>query len=118
MINRSLEANSRFFNEERERLEKWANDMVLAAEKELKDTKTQIQTLNRQARQAATTQEQHELQTKLRELETKKRRQRQQIFDVEDEIVAKRDRLIDVLEKRLSQKTNVEPLFTIQWQVI
>lgn len=118
MINRSLEANSRFFNEERERLEKWANDMVLAAEKELKDTKAQIQAVNRQARQATTTQEQHELQTKLRDLEKKKRRQRQQIFDVEDEIMEKRDRLIDALEKRLAQKTAVEPLFTIQWQVI
>jgi len=117
MISRSLEANSRFFNEERERLDKWAEDMVLAAEKELKDTKAQIKALNRQARQAATTQEQHELQQRIRDLERKKRRQRQRIFDVEDEIMEKRDCLIDALEKRLAQKTNVEPLFTIQWRV-
>jgi hypothetical protein len=38
----SLEDNNRLFSEERERLEKWAEDMVFAAEKELADTKAQI----------------------------------------------------------------------------
>ena len=36
----------------REKLEKWADDMVLAAEKALQDTKEQIKVLRRQARQA------------------------------------------------------------------
>ncbi|MBI2192391.1 MAG: hypothetical protein HYU36_10445 [Planctomycetes bacterium] len=60
-ISRSLEMNNRFLQEERERLEKWAEDKVLAAEKELADTKAQIRALNRQARMSATTEEQHQL---------------------------------------------------------
>jgi len=117
-VNRSMERNNTFFIEERDRLEKWADDMVLAAEKELQDTKAQIKAINRQARQAVTVKEQHEFQKRVKELERQKRRQRQRIFDAEDEIAEKRDRLIDGLEKRMEQKTSVEPLFTVQWEVV
>lgn len=116
-ISRSLEENNRHFNEARERLEKWADDMILASEKELKDTKQQINALNRQSRLALTMEEQHELQGKIQDLEKKKRRQRQQIFDLEDEIAQKRDDLITALERRMTQKSTSEPLFTIAWQV-
>jgi hypothetical protein len=116
-INRSLEENSRHFNEAREQLEKWAEDMELAAQKELVDMKNQINAMNRQARQAATVQEQHDIQEKIRQLEQKKRRLRQKIFDIEDEIIIKRDQLIDGLEKRMQQKTQTTPLYTIQWRV-
>jgi len=117
-ISASLEQNNRHFNEARERLEKWADDMILAAEKDLRATKQQIMAFNRQSRLAATMEEQHEIQEKIRELEKKKRRQRQQIFDLEDEIAQKRDDLISALEKRMSQKIAIEPVFTIAWKVI
>jgi len=116
-IARSLEANNRYFQQERERLDKWADDMVLAAEKELADVKALIRAKERQARQAATTEEQHRLQSEIRELEKKKRRQRQRIFDVEDEIKEKRDELIAKLEARLSQRTTTQRLFAIRWSV-
>ena len=63
-VARSLETNSQVFPQERERLERWADDMVLAAEKELADTKAQIKALNRQSRLATTVDEQHALQNK------------------------------------------------------
>ncbi len=117
-IARSLETNSKIFQAERERLERWADDMVMAAEKELSDTKAQIKTLNRQTRLAATMDDQHALQNQIRELEKTQRTQRQRIFDVEDSIKKRRDTLIDHLEKRLSQRTTSEHLFSIRWQVI
>jgi hypothetical protein len=46
------------------------------------------------------------------------RKQRKRIFDIEDEIEAKRDQLIRGLEKRISRKSTLTPLFTIQWEVI
>lgn len=117
-INRSLERNNRHFQEAREQLEKWAEDMEVAAGKELEDTKNQIKALNRQARQATTVQEQHDLQEKIRRLEDKKRKLRQRIFEIEDEIAEKRDALIDALEKRMQQKTAAQSLFTIHWRVV
>jgi len=116
-VSRSLEQNSAHFNKAREKLEKWADDMVLSAEKALTDTKDQIKALRRQARQALTLDEQHQIQEKIQKLERQQRRQRQDIFKAEDEIMAKRDQLVDALERRLAQRTAAETLFTIRWAV-
>ena len=117
-ISRSLEENTRLFQDERDKLDKWAEDLIIAAEKELSDIKAKIKLLNRQARQATATIEQHELQKQIVELEKKQRRQRQRIFEVEDEIIEKRDDLIIKLESQMAQKTEREELFTIRWAVI
>lgn len=116
-LSKSLERNNNYFIEAREKLEKWADDMILSAEKALKDTKEQIKALQREARQATMLEEQHCIQQKIQALEKQQRRQRQEIFKVEDEIIEKRDDLIGKLEKRLSQKTKTETLFTIRWTV-
>lgn len=50
-------------------------------------------------------------------LEKQQRRQRQEIFKAEDEIMEKRDGLIDSLERRLAQWTETAGLFTIRWVV-
>lgn len=76
-----------------------------------------IKVLRRQARQVETLDEQHQIQEKIKKLETQQRRQRQEIFTVEDEIMEKRDQLIDQLERRLAQRTETQPLFTIRWKV-
>jgi len=113
-----LEANQRLFNEERDKLERWADDKLLAAEEALKNTKARIAQLKRDARKAVTLQEQDGIQRELSELERKQRRLRQDIFAVEDEIIAKRDELIASLQQRLQEKTSHETLFSLRWQVI
>jgi DNA polymerase III delta prime subunit len=117
-INRSLELNNQHFQEAREQLDQWAEDMVLASERELKLTNEQIKNLKRQSRQAANLDEQHEIQDKIRECEKKRRQQRQDIFKIEDEIEEKRDRLVDQLEERMSQRSDIQTLFVIRWRVI
>jgi ERCC4-related helicase len=114
----SLEHHNQLFNEERERLEKWAEDLVVAAEKDLADTKAQIKSIRRQSRLATTLDEQHDLQQKLTALERRQRKQRQEIFEVEDQIAEKRDALIDNLHRRLRQTTQTTSLYTIQWRVV
>jgi hypothetical protein len=116
-LSKSLEQNSVHFNQARDKLEKWADDMILSAEKALLDTKEQIKAMRRQCRQAATLEEQHELQQKIQSLEHQQRRQRQEIFQAEDEIMGKRDSLIESLERRLSQHCVTENLFAIRWSV-
>jgi hypothetical protein len=117
-INRSLERNNQHFHEAREQLDRWAEDMLLAAERELKQTKEQLKTLKRQARQASSLEEQRGIQDKIRSLEKKRRQQRQDIFRIEDEIEEKRDRLVDQLEERMTQRSDIQTLFTIRWCVV
>ena len=113
-----LEANQRLFNEEREKLEKWADDKLLAAEQGLRDTKAHIALLKRDARKATTLEAQSAIQNGLRELERRQRRQRQDIFAVEDEITERRDALIEQLERRLQQHTESRTLFTLRFRVV
>jgi hypothetical protein len=117
-IVRSLEANNKHFAEARDQLDQWAEDMELAAQKELEDTKRNIRDLQRRSRQAPTLAEQHQMQELIAALEQSKRRQRQRIFEMEDDIAAKRDALVAALEKRMQQKIEITPLFTIRWSVI
>ena len=63
-------------------------------------------------------QEQHELQGDIREMEAKRRRLRQRIVDVEDEITAKRVQLTEALERRMQQRASAERLFAIRWSVV
>lgn len=117
-ISRILEANNRFFQAEREKLEKWADDKILAAEQDLQDTKARIRGLKRESRQAETVEQQHDIQKQIRDLERLQRCQRQQIFEAEDEIIEKRDQLIEALEQRMNQHTQTDRLFTIRWSVV
>ena len=91
--------------------------MVLSAEKVLLDTKEQIKALRRQPRHAITLADQREIRETIGELERQQRRQRREIFKVEDEIIAKRHLLIDSLERRLARRTETENHFTIRWAV-
>lgn len=116
-ISEIVEANNRFFQEERDKLEKWADDKIFAAEQALSDTKNRLRSLKRDSRLAASIEDQQRIQTEIRELEALQRRQRQEIFEVEDEIIAKRDELIAALEQKLKQKTDIQELFTIRWKV-
>ena len=113
-----LEANQRLFNEERDKLERWADDKLLSAEEALRNTKARIAKLKRDARMAATLQEQSDIQRELSELERLQRKQRQEIFTVEDEIIEERDALISSLQQRLKEKTETQTLFTLRWQVV
>jgi ERCC4-related helicase len=113
-----LEINQRLFNDERDRLEKWAEDKLVAAEEALRNTKARITQLKRDARKAATLQEQSGIQQEISALEKQQRRQRQEIFAVEDEIIDQRDQLIESLQQRLQEKTETNTLFTLRWQVV
>ena len=117
-LNQSLDANNKHFAAARERLERWAEDKIYAAEKALKDTKEQIKAVRREARAATTLEEEAAIQAKLQELERRQRKQRQEIFNEEDEVADKRDELIANLQKRLSRGHTVETLFTIRWAVV
>ncbi len=113
-----MDENNALFEVERDKLEKWAEDKVFAAEEALRDTKAQIKSVKRESRHALTVEEQKLNQEKLKQLERLQKRQRMEIFDIEDEIADKRDELIAALEERMKQRTEVTELFTIRWQVI
>ena len=118
VVSESIERTNEKFEEEREKLNRWADDKTEAVERELGNVKAQIRALQRDARKAETVDEQKEMEDRIQRLQKKKKRIRANIFDVEDEIEAKRDELIDALEKRMNHEVEVDSLFTIKWEVV
>lgn len=118
VLNKVLEANQEFFQEEREKLEAWADDRLLAVEKALDDIKIKIRSLKRDARRAPDLETEKRIQEELKKAERQQRRMRQDIFDAEDEIEEKRDQYIEQLEAGLHQSNKEIPLFMVRWSVV
>lgn len=117
-LNRSLETNHRHFQQARDQLDQWAKDMEVATQKQLEDIKRQIRDWQTRSRQAPTLEQEKQFQEKILALEQAKRRQRQRIFEIEDEIEEKRKTLVASLEARLQQRTEVKTLFTVRWKIL
>jgi hypothetical protein len=117
-LHKLMEYNNQFFREEHARIDKWAEDMIFSAEKELKDIREQIKVTSRQMRTAETIEEQATLQKKEVELMKKRRKLRNEIDEIEDDIEQKSHEMKDKLQASLKQKVKTEHLFTIKWSVI
>ena len=109
--------NSSFFDGERRKLDAWADDQISNAEKALRDTKLRIRDLRNEAGKAASLADQARLQEEIAASEKRLRKLRQEIFDVEDEIGAKRDRLVGDLRGKLGQTEAIHVLFKIRWSL-
>jgi ERCC4-related helicase len=109
--------NHEYFIQEVDKLNKWADDKIFAAEQSIRDTKKQIKQLNRDARQLTSPEEVLKNQKKLRTLNKKLRRLRQEIFDVEDSIEEQRDAMIEEIELRLKQEIDKTNILTIRWTI-
>jgi adenine-specific DNA-methyltransferase len=107
--------NARFFDMEATKLNGWADDQIGSAERALAETKRRIRELRNQANKAATMEERARIQTDIRDSERKQRKLRQEIFDVEDKILAQRDELIEGIKSKLNSTVTSHPLFTVRW---
>lgn len=112
------EYHQQFFKEEYERIDKWENDMLLSAEKELKDVREKLKVIGREIRAAESLEVLANLQKKESELKNKRRRLRRDIDDIEDEISEKANQMKKELESRLKQRIYTEEIFTISWELV
>jgi ERCC4-related helicase len=110
--------NLLYFKEEEERIFQWEKDMINSLEKELDTIKRQIREQERLIRNAVTIEEKIAATKKLEQLESFKRRKRNELADREDEIANKRRKLLAELESRMIRQTHHEDLFAIEWQIV
>lgn len=112
------ERDNNYLKFETEKLTKWAEDRMNAAELAIKETKAKIKELNREAQKTIDPSSQLKIQEQLQEESRKQKKQRQEIFIVEDEIAEMRDKMIVDIQKRMKQEINKKHLFTINWKLI
>ena len=109
--------NSEFFDEEVEKLDKWAEDLKKSLEIKLKELEKEIRTRKTEARKIQVLERKVKEQRNIKDLEKKRSEMRQQLFLAQDEIDQRKERLLDDIESRLSQQVSEEKLFTISWEI-
>lgn len=114
----SAERNSKFFDEEMDKLDNWADDMKLGLEKEISDLDQEIHLRKSEAKKITRLDEKVSAQRAIKELEKKRTEKRQNLYEAQDEIDEKKDMLLDKIEKMLKQKIIKENIFTIKWKII
>lgn len=107
-----------FINDESAKIERWAEDQTFTLEEELRNVKKQIKECEHEFRNESDNKRRLELQSEIMSLQRTLRQKRNDIFTVEDEIMARRKTLIDEINNSLNKSAKEEYLFTIAWQVV
>jgi superfamily II DNA or RNA helicase len=109
--------NEEFFQEEVEKLERWAEDLRFGLEEELRDLDTQIKGAKKTSKSMATLAEKLESQKIIKALEAKRLTKRRELFEAQDNVDRKRADLIEGIERQLQTKTSLHPVFTLRWKL-
>ncbi len=110
--------NAAFFGDEMTKLDSWADDLKETIEQSIKELDKEIRQVRKDAKLAPTLEEKLELQKQQKKLETKRNKDRRELFNKQDEVDARRDEMIHTIEERLTKRLVEKALFTIQWQVV
>lgn len=109
--------NADFFEAEAAKLDSWADDLKIGLEREIRELDRQIKEARRAATAAPTLEEKLHAQKQIRALESQRGQKRRALFDAQDDVDRKRDRLIDDMAGKLEQREFRTELFRLFWRL-
>ena len=57
-------------------------------------------------------------QRDIKDWEKKRNEMRKRLFETQDDVELKKEKLLESVESRLAQQSRLEPLFIIKWKII
>lgn len=108
---------SRWFDDEIDKLNNWAEDKRRGLKAELKDYDDEITLLKKEARLAQNLPEKLTSQKKIRDLDAKRNAAWKEYDEAAKVIERQKDRLLDTVEERLKQTIDEKTIFTIEWRI-
>jgi superfamily II DNA or RNA helicase len=111
------ERNAHLFEAEADKLDRWADDLKVALEHEIKDFDRQIKEAKRAATLTLTLQEKLAGQKQIKALEAQRNSKRKSLFDAQDEVDVRRERLIADIEGKLSQTAASHHVLAVRWRL-
>lgn len=112
------ERNARFFAIEVDKLDRWADDLKLALEREIKDLDVQLKDARRTATVALSLEEKLAGQKQVKSIESLRNEKRRSLFEAQDQVDKRREELISQIEGKLIQNTTLKHEFIIRWRLI
>jgi len=118
IINDIAEKNAVFFEEEMDKLDRWAEDRKKSLEIHIKDLDMAIKQQKTMSRKVARLEEKVDLQRKIKVMEKKRTDLRRKLFDAQDEVEKQKDNLLDEIETKMQQRIKIKELFRIHWKLV
>lgn len=110
--------NQNYFEEEMDKLDSWASDMKVSLEREITDLDAEIKLRKSEAKKMLQLKDKVTAQRSIKDLEKKRADKRQNLYEAQDEVDDKKEKLLSKVEKMLEQKIERTELFTIRWRLI
>ncbi|MGE5553929.1 MAG: SNF2-related protein [Betaproteobacteria bacterium] len=110
--------NSRWFDTEMEKLDRWAEDRRASLKAELTELDEALKEARKGARLAPTLPEKLERQRAIRVLDSKRDEAWRAYDAASREIDRQKDALLDEISRRLEQRIEDEPLFVLRWSLV
>jgi SNF2 family DNA or RNA helicase len=110
--------NSEFFDIEMGKLEKWADDVKGSLEIELKALDKEIKFRKTEARKILNLEDKVKAQRHIKDMEKKRNALRMNLFQSQDEVDVRKEKLIEEIEARLKQRIEKNELFLIRWKLV
>lgn len=109
--------NERFFEEETEKLERWAEDKRIGLDIRIKQLDQEIREARKAVRQLATLQEKMDAKRALKKLERERDDLMLAYHEEKKKIEAEEDRLLEDIEQNLQLSLDQQPLFSLRWRL-
>jgi len=118
IIQNNAERNSVFFDDEINKLDKWAEDVKASIETELKELDREIKTKKTESKKILNLDEKVQVQREIKEMEKKRNTLRQTLFVSQDDVDKRKESIIESIESRLKQNISNNLIFSIRWRII
>ncbi len=98
--------------------QKWADDVKGSLEIELKALNKEIKFRKTEAKKILSLEEKVKVQRHIKEMEKRRNALRMNLFQSQDEVDVRKEKLIEEIDARLKQKIEKTELFMIRWQLV
>ncbi|MBK8189184.1 MAG: DEAD/DEAH box helicase family protein [Vampirovibrionales bacterium] len=109
--------NRQLFEEESEKLEAWADDVIESYEAEIRTMGKEIRQAQKAVRTCATLDEKVQQQRHVKKLQGDRRKLSMEFYEKQEEIEREQQSLLDRIEASLRLTPQLEPLFIIRWEL-
>lgn len=118
IVEETAARNNVWFGEELTKLEKWAQDVKQSMEKGIKDMDDEIAELRKQSRKTAILKDKLAIEKKINTIETKRNKQRFDLYSEQDKIDQKKEELIKEAMEKIQPKINSKIIFYLRWNIV
>ena len=100
------------------KMDNWAEDVKKALELDLRKLDIDIKAAKTSAKKIVNLEEKIKAQRAIKDSEKKRNEMRKKLYEAQDDVEVKKEKLLQTVEAQLKQRSNLKPLFTIVWKII